>query len=48
MEIQLTLEAYITDAIVAKYASDICFREQMSLGKYVWGHTFHCNRVLTN
>jgi len=43
-------ETYITDANVAKYASDICSGEQISLGKYVQGHTFpggtrHCNTV---
>ena len=33
-------ETYITDANVAKYASGICSGEQISLGEYVWGHTF--------
>ena len=33
-------ETYITDTNVAKYASDICSGEQISLGKCVQGHTF--------
>ena len=33
-------ETYITGFNVAKYGSDICLGEQISLGKCVRGHTF--------
>ena len=33
-------ETYIPDVNVAKYGSDICLGEQISLGKCVRGHTF--------
>ena len=35
---QLPRETYIIDAIVTKYASDICLGEQTSLGKCVRAH----------
>ena len=45
---QLTLGSYyITDANVAKYASDICSGEWISLGKCVQGHTFPGGTIIT-
>ena len=36
----LQAQSWWPDAVVAKYANDICLGEEISLGKCVWGHTF--------